>query len=354
MFENLMVAIGLPSSDDMPIPPPSSESAFVAEEVAGSHVLTVDGYSRIKRLVSSTFAAAGHRWSIRYYPGGNNGESEWISIYLRLDQTRAPDVKAQFTFSLLDLNGKPVCCKSSDWIHTFTCGVQKGFSQFIRKHSLHPHNDSVRIRCDITVLKEIRKEDYGGGASRFVVVPPPNMDQHLGHLLDCGEGADITFEVDGVAFKAHRNILAARSPVFEAELFGPMKGNNEAYVIIDDIEAKVFKAMLHFVYTDSLPEIDQGETMAMAQHLLVAADRFSLQRLKLMCEDTLCSYIDKNTVGTILALADQHVCHGLKKACFQFIMSGSNLKAAIVTDGFDHLTNSCPSVLKELLSKLAQ
>lgn len=46
----------------------------------------------------------------------------------------------------------------------------------------------------------------------------------------------------------------------------------------------------------------------MEQHLLEAADRYGMHRLKLICEDRLCQYIDVNTVATTLALAEQHHC----------------------------------------------
>jgi hypothetical protein len=41
------------------------------------------------------------------------------------------------------------------------------------------------------------------------------------HLLD----TDVTFEVGGEAFSAHRSVLAARSPVLEAELFFTRRGS---------------------------------------------------------------------------------------------------------------------------------
>ncbi|CAL4991305.1 unnamed protein product [Urochloa decumbens] len=238
--------------------------------------------------------------------------------------------------------------------------------------SAYLFGDSFRVRCDITVItetivpparpviivpppdntiKETKKEE-DAPLERFVIVPPPDMHQHLAHLVSSGEGANVTIEVDGETFKAHRSILA-RSPVFKAELLSPMEeGTSTSCVSIKDIEARIFKAMLHFIYTDSLPDIDEGEAMVMAQKLLAAADRYGLERLKLICEDKLCNYVDTPSVGTILALAEQHGCDGLKKACLKFLMSGSNLKAAIETDGFDHLANSCPSVLKELLAKV--
>lgn len=160
-------------------------------------------------------------------------------------------------------------------------------------------------------------------------------------------------EVDGETFAAHRSILAARSPVFKEQLFGPVTENTKVCMWIDGIEARVFRAFLHFVYNDSLPEIEEGEAMVMAQQLLVAADRYGMERLKLICEDKLCNYVDMSSVGTILALAEQNGCHGLKQACLEFVLSGNNLKEAMATNGFRHLSKSCPSVLIELLGKLS-
>jgi len=42
------------------------------------------------------------------------------------------------------------------------------------------------------------------------------------------------------------------------------------------MDADVFKVMLHFIYTNRAPELDEEPemAMAMAQHLLAAADRY--------------------------------------------------------------------------------
>ncbi|KAL6907740.1 hypothetical protein ACP4OV_001910 [Aristida adscensionis] len=132
-----------------------------------------------------------------------------------------------------------------------------------------------------------------------------------------------------------------------------MNPKSKSHVRIDDMEAKVFKALLDFIYTNMLPEIDGDDMAVMAQHLLVAADRYSLERLKLICEDKLCNFIDTSTAATTLALAEQHGCHGLKLACLKFLKSHSILKAVIASEGFDHLASSCPSVIKELIANVA-
>jgi speckle-type POZ protein len=237
-----------------------------------------------------------------------------------------------------------------------------GYDEFIKREDLekskHLKDDSFSIRCDIVVVNKFRAEKEGVSqidTPVFVSVPPSDLHQYYGDLLRTENGADVVFEVGAKTFAAHRCVLAIRSSVFSAELFGSMKeGNTTGVVCIDDMEAQVFKALLHFVYTDSLPEAnkedEEVEEDVMTQHLLVAADRYNLERLKLICEDKLCRYIDAGTVATVLTLAKQHHCNGLKKACFNFLSSWANLKAAMATDGFDHLTRSCPSIMKELLA----
>nr|CAB3490370.1 unnamed protein product [Digitaria exilis] len=152
-------------------------------------------------------------------------------------------------------------------------------------------------------------------------------------------------------FMAHKVVLAARSSVFMAVLFGGQVEENAAvsHVKVDDMDPDVFGAMLYFIYTDTLPEVDDGDAMVMAQHLLVAADK-----LKLICEDKLCGYIDSKTVVTMLVLADRHGCRCLQEACVRFLKSRGNLKSILASGDFEHLTRSYPSLLKELLAKVTQ
>ncbi|KAF8672792.1 hypothetical protein HU200_049246 [Digitaria exilis] len=201
--------------------------------------------------------------------------------------------------------------------------------------------------------KKLRSEDRRAHAP-FVVVPPSDLNQHLGNLFVAEDGADVTFQVAGRTFKAHRFLLAARSPVFKAELLGGMKESRAIadHIQIDDILPQVFETLLHFVYNDSLPEMEGEEEAMMAQHLLEAADRYDMQRLKLICEDKLCRHLDVSTVATTLVLAEQHNCQGLKEACIEFLKSSDALEAVMETDGFDHMAKSCPALMKELMLKL--
>ena len=351
-----------------------SRSAIIGGSAAGYHLLDIEGYSHTRdhlptgqciksRPFTVGAGGTGTSWRILFYPNGVQPDvSEFISVFLDLDQQGATEsVEAQATFSLLDQTGEPVPSHSQmTKMHTYLCtGDDGGFGyrDFINRAWLedsgHLKNDRFTIRCDVFVPMELRTEDRAVDPV-FVTMPPYDLHLHLERLLAAKTGADVTFEVGGETFRAHRCILAARSPVFEAELFGQMKESEDTTAIrVDDMEADVFRALLGFMYTDELPACPALQQAAMSQHLLVAADRYNLERLKLICEDNLCAHIDTGSVATILALADQHHCSGLKEACFDFLCSPSSLNAVMATDGFEHLTRSCPAVLKELTSNIA-
>ncbi|KAL6653204.1 hypothetical protein ACP70R_012129 [Stipagrostis hirtigluma subsp. patula] len=336
----------------------------IASTTSGYHTLTVDGYSRTKGtptgefIKSHPFTLGDYRWCIRYYPNGDGSEyADYMSFFLFLDQIVSKEIKVQHMFHFIDEVEEQTLSLTSS-INNYGSWGGWGRSRFIEREaferSKHLKNDSFVIRCDITIINDFLIEEMAEAPTpSFVTVPPSDLHQHLHDLLQTEKGADVVFEVGSETFKAHRSVLGARSSVFSAELFGAMKESCSADPIhVADMEAHVFKALLCFMYTDSLPEMDKEEENAMLQHLLVAADRYNLERLKLICGHKLCKLIEAGNLATIMALAKQHHCHGLKKACFNFLSSPVNLKAVLASDGFEHLNRSCPSVIKELIAKL--
>ncbi|XBH95396.1 hypothetical protein VPH35_085962 [Triticum aestivum] len=317
--------------------------AMVAESekspYARSYVLKVDGYSRAKALLkngecltSSPFSVGGHDWVMTYYPNGSRICPDDISLFLHLHPADAEDVKAEFTFSLLDENGEPVPSYTPpNW----------GYHNLMKKAKLerseHMRNDCLTIGCHVTVVKEIPGEEETRAS-------PNDLHRQLGDLLESKDASDLSFQVGGETFPAHRCILAARSSVFRAELLGGMKESSSRLIEIHDMEPDVFEALLHFIYTGKVsPMID----VVMASHLLVVADRYNIGRLKHICEEKLCCHIDSDMVATSLAIAEQHGFDRLKEACLQLLASPSNLEAMMASNGYQHLKSSCPSVLKD-------
>ncbi|WVZ49027.1 hypothetical protein U9M48_000409 [Paspalum notatum var. saurae] len=327
-----------------------SASAILALTESGQHLLKIDGYSHTKDvptgsdIKSQPFRVGGHNWRIMYYPNGlNSNWSDYISIFLQLDNNVPQGVRAQHTFSLLDREGKPVPYFINNGTRIFTDGW--GTAALIRRDELEKsqylQDDCLTIVCDVTVMKEIQTKNIDLVKTTLVVVPPSDLHRHLGGLLETGEGADVMFKVDGKTFMAHRCVLMARSPVFHAELSGLTKESAATIVVqIEDMEAQYFEALLRYMYTDSLPDMKQGEAAAMLPDLVAAANRLQMERLRLLCEEKLCEFVNARTVAIILAFAREHHCHGLKEACLQFLNDQENLREAV-------------AILEDLIAKLA-
>lgn len=311
--------------------------------------------------MSSPFVAGGYRWAIRYYPNGITlYDDPGIAFTLEL-QSKGTDVKVRLEFCLLDSNGRPSQVhKVSSFCEFGYQLCNQGFSGFITHSELdesgYLRDDSFVVQCTVGIFDSIVGETSESPDHDIVPVdslPPSDLHGQLGKLLEGGEGADVTFNVGGQIFSAHRCILAARSPVFHAQFFGPMSEKSFDKVEVEDMEATVFEALLQYLYTDLLPELQSSASAILAQHLLAAADRYSIERLKTICEQWLSKTISTDTVATTLALAEQHDCGRLKEACIGFISRGGNLKEVLATDGFRHLMLSCPSIFNEILANVS-
>ncbi|KAM0850314.1 hypothetical protein ACQ4PT_053166 [Festuca glaucescens] len=349
---------------------------------SGYHLLVVKDYSSTLQVIpngelisSSAFMVGGHRWRIYYSPNGCDlSSADFVSVYISLcgDDDEAEEVaEAKFEFSFVDQveYQKPMHIRATETRSFSSKGHVHGYSQFVKRDALersaHLKDDCFTIRCDIMVCKDQNTGDAVGTLS--------DVHQHFDHLLQNKVGADVTFEVNGEMFAAHRCVLAARSKVFMAQLFGPMAENNTSSVIhIKEMDAKVFAALLRFIYTDSFPEMGKDNNMEeeggqdeeeeeevkdvmWLQDLFVAADRYDLQRLKFLCEEHLAEDVSVSSVASTLALAEQHYCHGLKEACLKFIQVQSPpcLEKVMATDGWELIISTYPSISKEIIAKVA-
>ncbi|XP_078170388.1 BTB/POZ and MATH domain-containing protein 2-like [Carex rostrata] len=340
-------------------------SAIRTETITGSHLFKIYGYSLMKGIgigttfYSDIFTVGGYNWVIEIYPDGYSRDAQdFISIFLQLG-SEGTKVKAQISFTILQPNGDPSKFSvASKGIYTWSSKYdRRGYCQFAKRTefevSEYLKDDAFTVKCVVTVIKGYKLEatnSYG------IIVPPSNLNQSWINLLESGKGADVTFVLNGERIKAHRCVLAERSAVFNAELFGCMKEKWTDTITVEDIEAPVFKSMLYFIYSDSLPdfegtsndECEKKDMILMAQHLLVAADRYQLERLRLICEDLLCKNLCVNNAATIIILAEQHNCSQLKAECLKFMSIPEVFKAVAQTDEFQNLLRIRPSILKDI------
>jgi len=350
----------------------------VTEVVRSVQLLKIDGYSATSTMVGSSefikprsrWNIDGHEWEVHFYPDHCqflededvippfDDFIQWVALKLILvSEPQRDKLRVNLSCRLVCPSQRHLGPSEEKSVsHVFHRGSKCSPEVLLMKKYDVPSsgylvNDSLTVECTITVL--------GGDEEQPLPVPPPSdMHKHFGELLQSQEGVDVMFHVSGESFAAHKVILAARSPVFKAKFFGGLEETSSESVVIEDMEPVVFRSMLHFIYTDMAPELDGDEdpqaAAIMAQHLLAAADRYGLDRLKLICECKLSGGIGIGTAATTLVLAEQHHCSLLRAKCIEFITkSPETLDAVLATDGYAHLVASCPLVLAELLRAVA-
>ncbi|ETE67428.1 Speckle-type POZ protein-like protein, partial [Ophiophagus hannah] len=321
----------------VPTPSPSGEmsSGPVAESwcytqvkvVKFSYMWTINNFSFCREemgevLKSSTFSSGPNdkmKWCLRVNPKGLDDESkDYLSLYLLLVSCPKSEVRAKFKFSLLNAKREETKAMESQRAYRFVQGKDWGFKKFIRRDFLLEEtngllpDDKLTLFCEVSVVQD-SVNISGLSSTNTLKVPECRLAEDLGNLWETTRFTDCSFYIGGQEFKAHKSILAARSP---------------NCVEINDVDPDVFKEMMRFIYTGKAPNLEK-----MADSLLAAADKYALERLKIMCEEALCSNLSVENVADILILADLHSAEQLKAQAIDFINRCSVLRQLGCKDG---------------------
>ncbi|KAL0751224.1 hypothetical protein Bca101_033227 [Brassica carinata] len=356
--------MGTPEVSRSPTKSPLTVSTSLTETVDGFHEFKIRSYSLTKGLgvgkfvASETFNVGDYTWAIYFYPDGKSPEdnSSYVSLFIALASEGA-DVRALFELTLVDQSGNGKhkvhshfgrALESGPYTLKYRGRVTSGFvpllgyKRFFNKSTLessdYMKDNSLLVQCRVGVVKSCTE----GQRNYNIPVPVSNLGQQFGNLLESGKGCDVTFEVDGETFSAHKLVLAARSPVFRAQLFGPLRDRNTDRIEIEDMESPIFKVLsfwdcicLVWIFYSRMyhPGSSPGALLLL---------------LSLLTQDKVLSFCFSSC--TLVRLAGG--CSEI--VCLKFVSLPENLKAVMQTDGFDYLKKSCPSLLTELLKYVAR
>eukprot|EP00930_Biecheleria_cincta_P043588 TRINITY_DN29915_c0_g1_i1.p1 TRINITY_DN29915_c0_g1~~TRINITY_DN29915_c0_g1_i1.p1 ORF type:complete len:526 (+),score=107.39 TRINITY_DN29915_c0_g1_i1:41-1579(+) len=227
------------------------------------------------------------------------------------------------------------------------------------------HNDTLTVRFEL----EVRPRSFGDALPlKHVVldVPAPALSCNLLSMLEQGKFSDITVFVKGEQLKAHSQVLAARSEVFEKQLQSGMRECVTKEIVVDDCEPGAFKAFLQFLYSDDFSHLetsmskagtakvcdstggslDANSKVSFLQEVLAISHKYQILRLSNWCEQKLCDLISEAEVCSILRQA--HLCEAkvLEDTCLTFIKC--NMQKVVPTSGFAHLSAEWPELLLKI------
>lgn len=156
--------------------------------------------------------------------------------------------------------------------------------------------------------------------------------------------SDVVFMVDKERISAHRVILVGRSEYFAKLLTSNFKeGNTSCIVDIKDTSAAAFKAVLHYLYTDTLSFSE--DVIIEVMHL---ADRYHIPRIFHYCLQHCRQHSVTANAIERLVVAHKYHLEELRASMLQFV--ALNFKS-IHAENSASLERLCehPDLMKELM-----
>nr|CAD7412417.1 unnamed protein product [Timema cristinae] len=162
------------------------------------------------------------------------------------------------------------------------------------------------------------------------------------HLLETSQWSDVTFVVGRSAeeeetLRAHKLLLAASSPVFEAMLYGSLAESGP--VRVTDLKPRTFLSLLEYVYTDE----SNFHEMEDAFETLYAAKKYLLPQLVTRCNEYISSLLRFSNVCFVLEFAMGIHEERLSEKCLLFI--GQNAREVLSHSSFLSIKQSTLAVI---------
>ncbi|XP_058789648.1 speckle-type POZ protein B-like [Phymastichus coffea] len=288
------------------------------------------------------------KWHLNIYPRGTSLSADHIvSLDIILEELKLKTVEAQIFFFAENNSGQKI--KLFQGIKTFTLyPMSAGTTHFMKRQDLHNYlkDNKLTIECQISV----GLNTYMSTDSERAVINPSicqmNLSRDFHKLFDNPHLSDVSIVAVGKEFRAHKAILATRSPVFAALFAHDMEEAMQNRVYIKDINPDVLTEILRFIYTGKVENIDE-----LAYELLSASDKYRLDDLKAMCEEIVCRNITVGNSIDILNLADLLQADILKSAAMNFIIE--HAKYVLSTPLFKSLEQSSSPLVVEIYRAIA-
>ena len=151
---------------------------------------------------------------------------------------------------------------------------------------------------------------------------------------------DVTLQIEGQNFSAHRCVLSAASQYFRSLFTSGFKENKDFTIVLQDTKPAVLSEALRFIYT--------GEALVNAtnaQDLVKIADYLLIPRLKTKVSEYLEECIDVTNCLALESFADKFGCESLKQAASEFKLK--NFISVVKSEDFKTLNTE---KVKQLIS----
>lgn len=303
-----------------------------------SRTAIVDCENKDDKLLSAEFSVGNSRWQLCLQPKGNADSKDGfmaISLCLRSFTTQVLNISIEIYLVNVHSGQASVLVESRNT--EFSNGSSHVFTDFTDRYNLFYGHEEFLVDDNIPIFLKI--------------VPRCNINNEVPvtfeNLFGNEKFSDVKIALGNNEYlHAHKNILASQSSVFAAMFEHKMKENIENLITIKDIDRDVVMAMVHFMYSGKVNDIEK-----VALRLFIAADRYDVGSLKFVCEEYLCNSLSPENAVECLVLADKYDARKLYTKAIDFTVS--NISVIIDKPEFTALSaGSGNCVLLTLIRKL--
>ncbi|XP_021000324.2 uncharacterized protein [Parasteatoda tepidariorum] len=164
------------------------------------------------------------------------------------------------------------------------------------------------------------------------------LSNDFSKILDQTITSDVTLDVSGVEIKSHRNILQARSPVFDRMFNYDTSESARNIIVIPDIRAEIMNDLLLYLYSGATKTHDFDD----ACDLYYAADKYEVLSLRDACKRDLLVHLKVDNACQMLSLANRHGDESFKENILKFIKE--NFKTVVKMESFEELSANEPKL----------
>jgi len=299
-------------------------------------------------------------WFMRINPNGEEKSCKaFVSLFLYKDGCCEVPINTDIIFSIIDKDGVKTRAKRCEYQFDKNLpSDNRGFAKFVSHTELrHPSlnllpNDTLTILCEISITGD---HIVHSGTSKPIQGPgrgphtpaPGKLALDLSTLFASGKLADCTVACQGREFRCHKNILSARSSVFDAMFTHDMEENRKSKVDIIDLEGDIVHDMITYIYSEKVPDLESKSA-----GLLSAAEKYDLPELKAMCETSLCENITTDNVLDLLVLADLHSASSVRNLALKFIVDNS--REIVNQEGWREKLRMYPEIMADMFEAMTK
>lgn len=155
-----------------------------------------------------------------------------------------------------------------------------------------------------------------GKSKRFVSTDHcPAMMSAMKAFYNRGDLCDVTLCAGGEELKAHRLVLAASCPYFDAMFTSELLESQQEKILLQGVDCEALKLLVNFIYGGEITVTESN-----VENLLSAASLWQLVPVINFCSQFLQEQVEADNCVGILRFADAYGCQDLFNCCQRYIL----------------------------------